>query len=126
MTDIILGNPGSCPTPFACLSGELDLLEELLSSKRSHQTRRAYECDLKDFFRYIAGEYSLSIVQSFFKLNRFAAIALVMKYKANLLEKKLKETTLNRRLAAIKALVNYARQLGLIEWTLVEVREREN
>ncbi len=77
---------------FEPLSEELDVFQELLCDKRSPNTRRAYEQDLKDSFGYIAGEApSSAIVQSFLMLSRFDAIALVLKYKASLVDRGLKE-----------------------------------
>ncbi len=53
------------------------------------------------------------------------AIALVLRYKASLVDKGLKEATVNRRLAAIKALVNHARKLGLLEWSLADIKSEK-
>ena len=112
--------------PFPELDVVRDVLGELLADKRSRNTRRAYEWDLKDFFGFIANaEPTPSIVASFLQLTRFPAIALVLKYKSSLLDKGLKEATVNRRLAAIKALVNHARQLGLVDWSLNDIKSEK-
>lgn len=111
---------------FESVSEELDVFQELLSDKRSPNTRLAYEKDLKDFFRYVAGvALSPAIVQSFLMLGRFEAIALVLRYKASLVDRGLKEATVNRRLAAIKALVNHARKLGLVDWSLADIKSEK-
>jgi len=62
-----------------------------------------------------------ALVRDFLRLNRFAAVAVVLKYKAKLIDKGLKEATINRRLAAIKSLVNFARKVGECEWSVVDV-----
>jgi integrase/recombinase XerC len=49
-----LARSENAPTLLA-LAGERDVLAELLADKRSPNTRHAYEKDLKDFFRFIAG-----------------------------------------------------------------------
>jgi integrase len=46
----------------------------------------------------------------------------VLKYKGILIEKGLAEATINRRLSAIKALVNYARRIGKCDWSLTDVK----
>lgn len=108
---------------FGSLNAERDILTELLADKRSRNTRHAYERDLKDFFASVSGEsFNPEIVHKFLQLNRFNVIALVLKYKANLIDRNLKEATVNRRLAAIKALVNHARKLGLVDWSLEDVK----
>ena len=76
------------PSGFQPLAKELDVVQELLCDKRSLNTRTAYEKDLRDFFRYVAGVApNPAIVQSFLLLSRFEAIALVLRYKASLVDK---------------------------------------
>lgn len=112
--------------PFGAIDTELDLVAELLADKRSANTRRAYARDLADFFQSAAGAAPTPVmVQSFLQLSRFNAIALVLKYKASLIDKGLKEATVNRRLAAIKALVNHARKLGVVDWSLVDIKSEK-
>lgn len=99
-----------------------DLLQELLAAKKSPATRRAYASDLRQFFQTIAGvDPSPALIREFLALDRFAAISLVLKYKGLLVEKQLAEATVNRRLAAVKSLVNYARQVGKCEWSLADI-----
>jgi integrase/recombinase XerC len=101
---------------------ERDILAELLADKRSENTRRAYAKDLKDFFLSVTQhEPSPQLISEFLKLERFTAISLVLQYKAQLIEKRLAEATVNRRLAAIKSLVKYAQKIGKCEWSLEEV-----
>lgn len=101
---------------------EADILQELLRDKRSPNTRRAYERDLKDFFLTIASaEPTQQLVSEFLQLERFTAIALVLKYKACLIDKGLAEATVNRRLSAIRSLVSFAQRIGKCLWSLEEV-----
>lgn len=101
---------------------ERDILSELLADKRSLNTRRAYALDLKDFFQASASsEPTPSLIRQFLELERFTAIGLVLQYKAELIERGLKEATVNRRLAAIKSLVKYAQKIGKCTWSLQEV-----
>ncbi len=126
MTEPMLVTTSAMPPGFQPLAKELDVVQELLCDKRSLNTRTAYEKDLRDFFRYVAGvAASPAIVQSFLLLSRFEAIALVLRYKASLVDRGLKEATVNRRLAAIKALVNHARKLGLLEWSLADIKSEK-
>jgi len=101
---------------------EPDLIQELLNDKRSPNTKRAYARDLKDFFRVIAlSQPTPELVTQFLQLDRFKAMALVLKYKANLLERQLSEASVNRRLAAVKSLVKFARKIGKCDFTLEDV-----
>jgi integrase/recombinase XerC len=106
-------------------TAEVDVLAQLLSDKRSPNTRRAYAKDLRDFFRFLAGipAPTTLVVKEFLGLDRFAALSWVLKYKAHLRsERGLKEATVNRRLSAIKSLVRLGNQLGQCRYTLSEVK----
>jgi len=111
---------------FDLSKNELDLISELLADKRSPNTRRAYEWDLNDFFQAVTKcDATPVMVEGFLKLSRFEALALVLRYKSQLIAKGLKEATINRRLAAVKALVNFARKLGKVDWTLADIKSEK-
>jgi integrase/recombinase XerC len=111
----------SPPTTFTEFSP--DLLSLWLTNKRSLNTRRAYEKDLQDFFNTAFGQPPNEIaIAHFLQLNRFDAIAIVLQYKSHLITKQLKEATINRRLSALKAIVNYAAKLGKCNWNLDDIQ----
>jgi integrase/recombinase XerC len=100
-----------------------DLIAEHLADRRSISTRRAYAGDLRDFFRVTEGcEPSPVVMQKFLALDGPAAIGVVLQYKANLIARGLSENTVNRRLAAIKSLVKFARLQGAVFWDLDQIR----
>ena len=100
-----------------------DVLQQLLEDKRSPNTRAAYEKDLKDFFRQTTGELPTpDRVLEFLHLERGQAVSVVLKYKAKLFERGLSEATVNRRLAAVRALVAKGRALGIATFTLEDVK----
>lgn len=71
---------------------EVDLLAALLADKRSDNTKRAYAKDLRDFFLVTMHQpLDPSLVADFLQLDRFAAISLVLQYKAGLMERGLSE-----------------------------------
>ena len=49
-------------------------------------------------------------------------MSVVLKYKAKLIDKGLKEATVNRRLAAVKSLVEMGRKLGACHYTLGDIK----
>lgn len=101
-----------------------DVLAQLLAAKRSPRTRHAYAGDLKDFFVFAFGceEPTPGVTQEFLSLDRFAALSLVLRYKAHLRDERgLAEATRNRRLSAIKSLVRLANQLGQCDFNLSEL-----
>ena len=100
-----------------------DLIRDLLADKRSPSTRRAYEKDLKYFFRFVTGsDPTPEVVGQFLGLSRVQAIKSVLRYKASLLESGLAEATVNRRLAAIKSLVSYAQKIDKCSYSLEEIK----
>lgn len=115
--------PVSTGQNLLVLTTQNDLLTEVLADKRSPETRRAYAKDLKDFFMTIAGgEPTPAAVTQFLSLDKFQAMSLVLRYKQILIERDLKEATVNRRLAAIKSLVNYAYKVGKCGYSLSEIK----
>ncbi len=109
--------------PYALTEFNPDLLTSLLSDKRSLNTRRAYEKDLRYFFLAAYGQKPTEImIAQFLQLNRFEAIAIALRYKSDLIAQGLKESTINRRLSALKSLVNFAAKLGKCDWNLDDVQ----
>jgi integrase/recombinase XerC len=105
-----------------------DLISQLLADKRSPNTKAAYERDLRHFFEVVANvsKPSPPLVAEFLSLDRFAAVSLVLKYKAHLLHKGLKPATINRRLAAIKSLVKFAGKVGRCGYSLEDIEAERN
>ncbi len=101
-----------------------DVLDILLSQRRSQNTQRAYLGDLRIFFAFIAPDepLSASIVASFLQQKREQSVILVLRFKAHCLEKGLAEATVNRRLAAIRALVSMGQRLGACIYNLNDIK----
>ena len=110
-------------TPYIFDEFSPNILTALLTDKRSLNTRRAYEKDLGYFFMAVYGQppHEATIAQ-FLQLNRFDAIAIVLRYKSDLIARELKESTINRRLSALKSLVNFAAKLGKCNWNLDDIQ----
>lgn len=110
--------------PNALDNLDSDVLAQLLEDKRSPNTRRAYAKDLRDFFEFVSGlsQPTPELVNQFLALEQFPALQLVLKYKAHLRRKELKESTVNRRLAAIKSLVRLGNQLGHCCYSLDSIK----
>lgn len=103
-----------------------DLIRDLLADKRSHNTRRAYEKDLGYFFQFLTGDKPTpQVVAQFLGLKRADAIKVVLRYKGKMIDAGLREATINRRLAAIKSLVTYARKLDKCAFTLEEIKSEK-
>lgn len=100
-----------------------NLLELLVADKRSTQTRRVYRSDISMFFKemYPQVEETLAMEQ-FLALTQFDATAVGIQYKAQMLGRGLKEATVNRRLAALRSLVELARKLGKCTFHLIDVK----
>ncbi|OKH14627.1 tyrosine-type recombinase/integrase [[Limnothrix rosea] IAM M-220] len=106
---------------FPALEQELDILAQLLENQKSPNTWRAYRKDIRDFFRFAADAHEPTpiLVDAFLKLDQTQALSLVLRYKNDLRDRRrLKEATINRRLAALKSLVRLANQLGQCTFTL--------
>lgn len=112
------------------LDEDPDVLKELLEEKRSLNTQRAYLKDLTDFFRSMAkSEPTPDVVLEFLHLEERQAIEVVTKYKTKMRRGEgcakgnpLSEATINRRLAAIKALVEKGRARGVCAYHLSDIK----
>jgi len=130
MTNIHPENISVLENSFALVIGEgfalendPDVVEQLIGDKRSPNTKREYQKDLRDFFLYSAKkEPTRDLVLEFLHLEQRHAVALVFKYKAHLIKKKLAEATVNRRLSAIKSMVEMGRRLGVCNFSLDDVK----
>jgi len=116
------------PQPFSIVRQDPDVLKQLLADKRSENTKRAYAGDVKDFFKTVAGQLpDKIIVTEFLRLPERDAVALVLKWKSVMMsgegrKKPLAESTINRRLAAIKSLVTMGQNLGVCNYNLARVK----
>lgn len=106
---------------FPALEQDFDILSQLLENQKSPNTWRAYKKDVRDFFQFAAdaNEPTPILVNAFLQLDQTQALSLVLRYKNHLRDyRRLKEATINRRLAALKSLVRLANQLGQCTFTL--------
>lgn len=95
---------------------EPDVMAMLLADKRSENTRRAYRHDIACFFREVYEiEPSAERLRQFLALNTAQMTAAVLHYKQRLMEAKRSESTVNRRLSALKSLIKLARRVGATE-----------
>src|SRR5262245_13412596 len=85
---------------------------------RKAETIKAYQADLEDFRAFLQARTLDQATGLLLARGLGEANALVLDYKARLLERKLTPATINRRLAALRSLVKLARTLGLISWRL--------
>jgi len=101
------------------LEPELDILSELLKSKNSEGTRRAYRKDITDFFVRMTGtKPKQDSIAEFLRLDGHKATVVVTKYRIQLNESGLSPNTINRRLAAIKSLITFGRKLGICNYAV--------
>jgi len=85
----------------------------LLADTRSADTRRAYEADLRDFFAFHTGETVTPASLASFCALPSGPLALALNgYKGHLQGRGLAESTVNRRLSAVRSLLRMARRLG--------------
>ena len=98
--------------------------EELLVaflSGGSECTRRAYSQDLEDFGRFLGVDKVSDAATALLSRGHGEANRIALAWRASLQERRLQAATINRRLAALRSLVQLARTLGIVPWTL-EVR----
>ena len=95
-----------------------DIYQEMLSHKRSPQTKRAYASDMKDFFRFFDMDPNPAAIKDFLSLTKVEATALVLKWKNHLTERGLKMSSVSRKVGSMKAFVKFANDIGVCDWIL--------
>lgn len=93
-------------------------LVEAFLAGRTATTVRAYGQDLRDFAAFSGASDAEVASRHLLTLTQGEANGLVLAYRAHLLDRGLSGATVNRRLAALRALVKLARTLGLVTWAL--------
>lgn len=109
MSDLVLGRDIE--------SIRTKMIEHFFSSLRE-KTKEAYKNDLKSFSQFVGKESLEQVAQYFISLSHGEANLLSIEWRTNLLESGLAASSINRRLAALRSLVSFARMLGLISWKL--------
>jgi integrase/recombinase XerC len=99
---------------------ESDLVRAFLSG-RNERTVKAYSQDLADFQAFMGAGTVDEAAKVLLANGHGPANATALAYKTHLLERGLQSATVNRRLAALRSLVQLARIMGLVPWHL-EVR----
>ncbi len=95
-------------------------LIQIFLSNKSAQTIKAYRKDLTDFSRFLGISDGMpdEAADLFLSNGRGRANALAAQYRTHLEERRLSPATINRRLSALRALVEQAGTLGIISWEL--------
>ena len=105
--------------PFA---GRIDAerLVKIFLSNKSERTVTAYRKDLSDFARFLGIEDgNLDHAARLFLSNgRGGANALAAEYREQMESRKLSPATINRRLSALRSMVEQAATIGLVNWEL--------
>lgn len=86
--------------------------------QRSANTARAYLSDLKDFTKFLGLETPEQAAAFLFAQEQGRANAIAISYFDHLKEQKKSASTINRRLACLKALVARAQLVGLVPFDL--------
>ncbi len=97
--------------------GVRELIEQFLS-RRSENTRRAYDADLRDFAAFLGKSGPVEAMDCLIEAGPRRANLLVMQYRDDMAERELSPSTRNRRLSAIRSALKLGRTLGLLTWTV--------
>jgi integrase/recombinase XerC len=96
---------------------ERDLLRTFLAG-RTPSTLAAYSQDLDAFARFRGSIDARAAAADLVAQHHGEANGIVMDWRAAMVEQKLSPATINRRLAAVRSLVQVANVVGFIDWTL--------
>lgn len=111
-----------CPTngefQLASDAGDVgDLLKAFLAG-RNPRTIQAYAADLANFARFAGVPTTDAAAKQLLGQGHGAANRLALGYRAHLVDQGRSPSTVNRRLAALRSLVQLARTFGMVPWSL--------
>ena len=105
------------------------VIADWLGRFSSVHTVRVYRHSINEFFcfiseqdEFVSEEDEIEVLTEFLLLEEKQAYELVAQYQRCLVEQKLAPGTINRKLAAIKSLVNYASLIGKCCYTLNNIK----
>lgn len=109
--------------------GYQTIIPDWLGRFSSHNTVRVYRHSISEFFRLISKsddslsmEEEIEILTMFLLLEEKSAYELISHYQGFLIKQQLAPGTINRKLASIKSLVNYASLIGKCHYNLDEIK----
>jgi integrase/recombinase XerC len=85
---------------------------------RSASTMKTYGAGLRDFSRFAGVSSPAEALRVLVESGRGHANALLRKYRNALVERELSPASVNVYLAAVRSLVAFAEETGLVDWTL--------
>jgi integrase/recombinase XerC len=94
-----------------------DLVEQFLA-RRSPNTRRAYDSDLRDFATFLGEPTPVAAMDKLIRSSPAQANLIVMQYQQHMSESDTTPATRNRRLSAIRSALKLGRTLGLLTWAV--------
>lgn len=113
-TALVLADPGAVVAP-ATLEHVQGLID-LWLSQVAPTSARAYGTAVADFAHHVGIELEAAVLQLL--RDRGQGHALALAYRASMISSGKAPNTINLRLAALRSLVNHARTLGLVDWSL--------
>lgn len=93
------------------------LIRAFLKGK-NETTLKAYRADLENFRDYVGANSLTESAQSLIAATHGQANLIALEYKATMVKQGFKPTTINRRLSALRSLVQLANTLGMLSWKL--------
>lgn len=102
----------------SALATDANQLIEAFLAGRNAKTIRAYSKDLVDFQTFLGARSITNAAELLLGTDHGKANLRALQYRAHLTDRKLQPATINRRLAALRSLVQMARILGMVPWKL--------
>lgn len=103
-----------------------ELIADFFSDKTA-ATQRAYKKDLKDFANFLDQDSIQDASKYLLQHGQGAANWTSLRYRKDLVSRGLAPATINRRLASLRSLVDFAKHVGMIPWdiSLKSVKHRK-
>ncbi|AWK90311.1 tyrosine-type recombinase/integrase [Azospirillum thermophilum] len=114
-TDLVVAQPTAPALPLTRVQERI--LDAFLAG-RSARTQAAYQRDLADFAAFVGVADAEEAARRLLATPQGDANGIALAYRAHMLERSLAPATVNRRLSALRSLVQLGNALGLVGWKL--------
>ena len=111
MTNVAIIQPNALTTPAA------DQLVKAFLAGRTPRTMEAYAEDMARFAKHLAVETAGQAMGHLISLSPGEGNAVLLGYRAAMVDSGLSPATVNRRLSAVRSAIKLARTLGMTNWT---------
>jgi integrase/recombinase XerC len=117
MNSLIQNQSAALPVVGFDAAAARQLIDDFYAGRKG-TTLTAYRQALDDFSAFLQADCSSTAAKWFLSAGQGGANAIVLRFRADMVQRDLAASTINTRLSAVRSLVKLARTAGLVNWSI--------